>query len=38
VTYRREWRGGGLLRMLADELRKAPSAPADRRRAWRALS
>ena len=38
VSHRREWRGGGFLRMLADELRKAPHAPAARRRAWRAIS
>ena len=38
VTPRREWRGGGFWRMLADELRKAPHAPADRRRAWREVS
>jgi hypothetical protein len=38
VRFRREWRGGSFLRMLADELRKARHAPATRRRAWRALS
>jgi DUF218 domain len=34
VAWVREWHGGDLLPMLADELRKAPLAPADRRRAW----
>jgi hypothetical protein len=34
VTVRREWRGGGFVRMLADELGKARQAPAERRRAW----
>jgi DUF218 domain len=37
VAIRVEWRGGGFLRMLADELRKARHAPAGRRRAWQAL-
>ena len=37
VTVRREWRGGAFVRMLADELRKAPRAPAQRRRAWAAV-
>jgi len=34
VDWVREWRGGSLAAMLADELRKAPRAPAERRRAW----
>jgi hypothetical protein len=34
VRRRREWRGGDFLRMTLDELRKAPRAPAERRRAW----
>lgn len=37
VTVRREWRGGAFARMLADELRKAPRAPAQRRHAWAAV-
>jgi DUF218 domain-containing protein len=36
VDNRREWRGGDFLRMTLDELRKAPRAPAERRRAWAA--
>ena len=38
VTLRREWRGRGFVRMLADELGKVPQAPAARRRAWRAAA
>jgi hypothetical protein len=37
VTVRREWRGGAFVPMLADELRKAPFAPAERQRAWEAV-
>lgn len=38
VEVPHEWHGRGFVRMLADELGKAPRAPAARRRAWRALS
>jgi hypothetical protein len=38
VRNRREWRGGSFLHGVLDELRKAPRAPAERRRAWAAAS
>ena len=37
VAVRREWRGGGWARLLADDVRKARWAPAERRRAWAAV-
>jgi glucosamine-6-phosphate deaminase len=38
VVHRREWRGGGWARLLADEARKAPLARGERRAAWAAQS
>ncbi len=36
LSFRTEWRGGGWLRLLANELRLVPGAPAARRRAFAA--